>query len=1075
MSPIAVPRRARLVLTVVATVLAVCASIPGFRVWAQGSSAGADRLLVADVNNLLAVDLTGSPVASTVAALSGTACHPGPGFASFWVDAAPDGTLYGVVDTCGSGAYWGRVDPATAVITTRHALDASFGTLTRFKPAFLPAFPAAGQPLGYRFRQTANRADSSNPIDFYAVDSLDPYSEHLLYSNVGNSQNFNFGLGTAVRADGTAYYVTVNGVYRLDPTTHVLSQVGFLSLYNISNNAALSGMASDDQTFYIVDGGRRFGFDVTTGDVTNPLVTGMSQGVAAVLQRAPWGGVRIEPHTGLVTTESGGTATFTAVLTVQPTASVTLTLSSSDATEGTVSPSTLTFTTANWNVPQTVTVTGAADLLTDGSQAYTIVTSATSSGDANYSGRTVLDVNVTNTNVNVAPTLSAIAAQTIQQGQSTSVSFTVADESPASVTVTAASSNPTLVPAGGLVLGGSGASRTLAITPTTGQSGTATITLTATDGSAAGTTSFVVTVPANQAPTISAVPDQRVALGTTAVGPLAFTIGDDATATSALTVSATSSNPALVPQSGLALGGNAASRTLVVTPSSGQTGTSTISLAVGDGQATTTTAFTVTVTAPPTITPIGHQQVPAGTAQVGPLAFTVADDMTAASALAVSASSSNPALVPPAGLVLGGSAANRTVTIFPVAGQVGTATVTIAVSDGVATGTAAFVLTVVAAVPPGAPTGFAAVVRDGRFVDMSWQPSTSPGTGAPTGYRVEAGTTSGAADAGSVVLGPVTSLTHEVGMSGRLFLRVRAFNEQGLSAPSNEVAVTLADGAPPTNLRADVNGTSVRMTWTPPADAASVRQYVVEAGSAAGATNLGTLTAGVPELVLAGVPGGTYFVRVRAERASGRSRVSNEVAFTVGAGGVCTAAPGAPQALSAVANGTTLSVSWQAPAGGDVPAGYQLHVGSSTGASDLGVITFAAETVAASATVPNGTYFFRVFATNPCGTGPASAEASATVGGAPQAPGAPSNLTAVVEGTTVVLGWSAPATGGAASRYVLEVLDGVGNLLAALETGGAATTFTHAATPSGTYVIRVRAGNAAGLGDASDAVTVTVP
>ena len=65
------------------------------------------------------------------------------------------------------------------------------------------------------------------------------------------------------------------------------------------------------------------------------------------------------------------------VLTSQPTADVTIGLTSSDTTEGTV-PAPLTFTSANWNVAQTVTVTGVNDDLDDGDIAYTIVTTATS-------------------------------------------------------------------------------------------------------------------------------------------------------------------------------------------------------------------------------------------------------------------------------------------------------------------------------------------------------------------------------------------------------------------------------------------------------------------------------------------------------------------------------------------------------------------------------------------------------------------------------------------------------------------------------------------------------------------------
>ena len=47
-------------------------------------------------------------------------------------------------------------------------------------------------------------------------------------------------------------------------------------------------------------------------------------------------GFIVTPISGLLTTEAGGTATFTVVLTTQPTANVTIGLSTSDATEGTV-------------------------------------------------------------------------------------------------------------------------------------------------------------------------------------------------------------------------------------------------------------------------------------------------------------------------------------------------------------------------------------------------------------------------------------------------------------------------------------------------------------------------------------------------------------------------------------------------------------------------------------------------------------------------------------------------------------------------------------------------------------------
>ena len=63
--------------------------------------------------------------------------------------------------------------------------------------------------------------------------------------------------------------------------------------------------------------------------------------------------------------ESGTTDTFTIVLNAQPDTDVVFAITSSDTGEATVNTP-LTFTSANWDTPQTVTVTGADDNIIDG-------------------------------------------------------------------------------------------------------------------------------------------------------------------------------------------------------------------------------------------------------------------------------------------------------------------------------------------------------------------------------------------------------------------------------------------------------------------------------------------------------------------------------------------------------------------------------------------------------------------------------------------------------------------------------------------------------------------------------------
>lgn len=67
------------------------------------------------------------------------------------------------------------------------------------------------------------------------------------------------------------------------------------------------------------------------------------------------------PYGGSTRPTEGGTDTFMVKLTKQPTTNVVINLSSSNTANLTVSPSSLTFTNANWNTNQTVTVTAVND------------------------------------------------------------------------------------------------------------------------------------------------------------------------------------------------------------------------------------------------------------------------------------------------------------------------------------------------------------------------------------------------------------------------------------------------------------------------------------------------------------------------------------------------------------------------------------------------------------------------------------------------------------------------------------------------------------------------------------------
>ena len=121
-------------------------------------------------------------------------------------------------------------------------------------------------------------------------------------------------------------------------------------------------------------------------------------GNAEVVQSAATGAVTIAQEAGIVfgninglsTSEAGSSAEFQVSLRAEPRHNVTLTFTINDATEGKFQSSgnataTITFTANNWNTPQTITLLGVDDSLSDGNMAY-VISTRVSSEDLRYDG-----------------------------------------------------------------------------------------------------------------------------------------------------------------------------------------------------------------------------------------------------------------------------------------------------------------------------------------------------------------------------------------------------------------------------------------------------------------------------------------------------------------------------------------------------------------------------------------------------------------------------------------------------------------------------------------------------------------
>jgi hypothetical protein len=195
---------------------------------------------------------------------------------------------------------------------------------------------------------------------------------------------FNEAFDPTTAADSSKYQVNNGGGVTNDPVTNALP----------STSAAPSGIAGTNGEFIAK------AWVQVTLNVQFPLQSGstMTHAVADLLGNA--GNITgtptaINTNTGILatcsgtchTSENGTSVTIAYTLAQQPTSNVTLTVTSGNTAEGTVSGSPLVFTPANFATPQSVTVTGVNDNVADGNVPFT-VTATASSADANFNGGT---------------------------------------------------------------------------------------------------------------------------------------------------------------------------------------------------------------------------------------------------------------------------------------------------------------------------------------------------------------------------------------------------------------------------------------------------------------------------------------------------------------------------------------------------------------------------------------------------------------------------------------------------------------------------------------------------------------
>src|SRR5262249_46145689 len=205
------------------------------------------------------------------------------------------------------------------------------------------------------------------------------------------------------------------------------------------------------------------------------------------------------------------------------------------------------------------------------------------------------------TNNNQPPTISSFTDTNCPDYTNITVAFTVSDDStpPDSLTYSAVSLNPNFVTPS-FVFGGSGANRTLKITPNNpipDQIDAAPILVTVTDANGDSAKAwFLLTVTSvNLSPTnpLTHLPATNTVANKSLTIP--FTVSDDRTPANGITYTVTSGNNTVVPSANIVVTPNGATPTVTITPALNQLGVANLTITASDNDPVEPRSTTATI------------------------------------------------------------------------------------------------------------------------------------------------------------------------------------------------------------------------------------------------------------------------------------------------------------------------------------------------------------------------------------------------------------------------------------------------------------------------------------------------
>ena len=192
-------------------------------------------------------------------------------------------------------------------------------------------------------------------------------------NNTGEAITFDFATSDGTASAGSDYTA--------------VSGTGNLTIADGATTGTISVTVSDDSLLE--------GTETVTGTISNPSHTGVSISTASAIGNIidDDAGVIVSP-VSISVSEGGTGGTYTLVLNTQPSGDVVIDVSSNNS-DVSVDPISVTFTASNWDIAKTITVSAAED--DDVVDESVVISNAVneSTADANYDGITIDSVSVT--------------------------------------------------------------------------------------------------------------------------------------------------------------------------------------------------------------------------------------------------------------------------------------------------------------------------------------------------------------------------------------------------------------------------------------------------------------------------------------------------------------------------------------------------------------------------------------------------------------------------------------------------------------------------------------------------------